>query len=205
MWAERPHRSYESSQLLNTPPVDAEGLQQLPPPHPLPISPVLPCTVPTWTANQPLLRQCYDPSHNNWYQTRGKANGRQYGSNPHPNELHCRNRYCHHYLNYHHLSNLNIIQVISFQPVHFCESADDFKQVQRKQLQSKSNFCSCACNTSEERHFTGKYVGNSNGVGKPLTVAERAIFVSCNDITASFFLEMNDIWNIHNMNIRHFS
>lgn len=33
----------------------------------------------------------------------------------------------------------------------------------------------------------------------------RANFVSCDDIIASFLLEMNDIWNIHNTNIWHFS
>lgn len=89
--------------------------------------------------------------------------------------------------------------------MHSCGSADYFRQVRRKQLNSKPDFCSCACNTSEEWHFAGKYIGNWNGVGKPLSEVERANFVSCNDIMASFFLEMNDIWNIHNMNIWHFS
>lgn len=40
------------------------------------------------------------------------------------------------------------------------------------------------------------------GVESPLIEVEVSSVVSCDDIMDSSLLEMNDIWNIHNMNIR---
>lgn len=51
-------------------------------------------------------------------------------------------------------------------------------------------------------NFTNQHVGTRKRIKKHIKL-KGSSFVLCGDIIASSLLEMNDIWNTSNMNIRH--